>query len=58
VNDSQNSRKAAHDKSRQYIGNLASGHANIPRKLTIPIGLKVKVDAGKGKLEIPETAVL
>jgi len=38
------------------IANLQYGH--IPRKLTIPIGLKVKVDAGKGKLEIPETAVL
>ncbi|MBI4427638.1 MAG: LD-carboxypeptidase [Ignavibacteriales bacterium] len=37
------------------LSNLQYGH--IPKKLTIPIGLKAKIDAGKRHIEIQESGV-
>ncbi len=37
------------------LSNLQYGH--IPKKLTLPLGLRTQVDAKKGTIEIPEAAV-
>ncbi|HXG37629.1 MAG TPA: LD-carboxypeptidase [Bacteroidota bacterium] len=37
------------------LANVLYGH--IPKKLTIPIGLKTRLDAGKGTIEVLENAV-
>jgi muramoyltetrapeptide carboxypeptidase LdcA involved in peptidoglycan recycling len=37
------------------IANLSYGH--IPRKLTLPIGLPVTMDAGRGEIRLLESAV-
>lgn len=38
------------------VANLQYGH--IPRKLTVPIGLKGKIDTTKGKIEVLESGVI
>lgn len=37
------------------LSNLQYGH--IPKKLTLPLGLRARIDAKKGTIEIPEAAV-
>jgi len=37
------------------LGNVAYGH--VPRKLTLPVGIRAKMDATKLRLELLESAV-
>ena len=46
----------AHHVDVPVVSNLQYGH--IPKKLSIPIGLKAKVDAKKGVIEVLEGAVI
>jgi muramoyltetrapeptide carboxypeptidase len=46
----------AHHVKIPVVSNLQYGH--IPKKLTIPIGVKAKVDAKKGTIEVLEGAVV
>jgi muramoyltetrapeptide carboxypeptidase len=46
--------QAAAATERPFLANLPFGH--VPRKMTLPVGLRVRVDAGNGTVEYLESA--